>query len=135
MPRASRCRRVRERVAGSHLVDEDPQDVHRRQEQVVERGEVLEEAASQGPEDLFERVGQLRHPAVADRRGRSLEGVRRAEDLGEGCFVRRVSLELQEAALDLFDLLDRLGDVDEVVARLEVEREVHDSLSVSPPAS
>ena len=116
---------VGEGAPGADLVDQDAQHIHRRQQQVVERRQVMEEPASEGPEDLFERVGELRHPGVADRRGGAFERVRRPEDLGERRFVRGVGLEFEEAPLDPFDLLDGLGDIDDIVARLEIEREVH----------
>lgn len=120
-------------MPGDHLIDEDAQHVHRGEQQVLERREIAQEATAQRPEDLLEGVGQLRHPGMADRRGRALERMRGSEDLGEGLVVRGIPLELKEAALDPFDLLRRLGEIDDVVAWLEIEGEIHAS-AIGPPA-
>ncbi len=115
---------VGEGLALLDLRHECPQDVDRGQQNVGEWLDFVESAASKRAEEVFHGVCQLGHPAVADRRRRALERVGGTEDFVDHARID-VMLEFEQALFDALDLLQGLVGEQTVVARLQIEGQLH----------
>ena len=104
--------------------DQSAEHVDRCQQNIREGLHVVEGSASEGPEEVFHGMGQFGHAAVADRGGRSLEGVSRAEDFVDYGGVK-VVLEVEQALFDPFDLFHGLVGEETVVPLLQIEGQAH----------
>ncbi len=101
-----RLGRVGQGLAFLDLGHQRAEHVDGREQDVGEGLDFVEGSASEGSEEVLHGVGEFRHPAMADRRGRALEGMRRSEYLVDHGGIEAL-LEDEQALFDPLDLLER----------------------------